>query len=309
MPKKMIWLWLALLCLMLPLWAEGDRDFSEHREIWVSGEEEFLAAVAPNTTIHMYSMFLESLCFTEEHAGLNPEYTEFEEVYDGFQLVSKELHNCSNIWEPETRSQILAQPRYANVLTFRNCEEINLQNLRCGHMEEGYCMGGVFNFENCHVINIENCDLWGCGIEGITLTDSSWLSCVDTTIRDCSYSILSLFDSYGVEFRKCVMFNNREFSLLNISNCHEVSFTNCVIYDNSAGDGFVSGYVLNTSSSEIIFSECAIFNNNVSGLLNSREGVSFEHCTVFGNHKRDYRPYYEEDLEEDSDPEDDYYYD
>lgn len=308
MPKIRIWLWLALLCCTLPLWAEGDRDFGDHQEIWVDSEEEFLAAVAPNTTIHLHSQLLDALIFTAEHWDINTEYANFAYVFDGVQLVIQNLHNFSIIGDPDARSRILAQPRYANVLTFKNCEEITLLNLDCGHADEGYCTGGVLAFENCHGIRIENCDLWGCGTEGITLTESSWLSCADTTIRDCSYSILSLYDSYGAEFRNCVMRNNREFSLLNVYNCREVSFANCVIYDNSAADDFGHGYLLYSSASVINFSECAIFNNNVNELLNTQDGVSFQHCTMFGNQPQSYVPGYDEGRAEDSDPDEEYYY-
>ncbi len=309
MPKMRIWLWLALLCFTLPLLAEGDKDFSDHREIWVSGEEEFIRAIAPNTTIHLYSQMLDQLTFSGQYSDLNPEYVSFEPVFDGVQLVIQNVHSFSIIGDPDTRSRILAQPSYANVLTFKNSEELTLLNLDCGHAEEGYCTGGVLSFENCHGIRIANCDLWGCGTEGITLSESSWLTCADTTIRDCSYSILSLYNSYGAEFSNCVMRNNREFSLINVAECREVKFKNCVIYDNSAANDWGSGYLVNASKSEILFSECAIFNNNVNDLMNSPDGIRYEYCTVFGNKNWGSSPSYEEGREDDSSQEEEYYYD
>ncbi len=271
---------LLMLGTALPISA-GDRDFTEQSEVWVSSEEEFLEAIAPNTSIIISSP--RGFVFRGDHANANPEFVLFEEVFDGKQLVIQNAHNLSIYGYTERRSQILAEPRYANVLTFRNCERIKLANLDCGHFDEGYCTGGVLSFENCHGIDIENCDLWGCGTEGITLLESSRLTCSDTTIRDCSYYILSLQESYGAEFNRCVMRNNREFDQLNFVNCRQVEFKNCVIYDNSATNAWNSGYLIRIADSNVTFSECAIFNNNVAELANSEDGLRFKRCTIFGN--------------------------
>ncbi|MCB5246503.1 MAG: right-handed parallel beta-helix repeat-containing protein [Candidatus Cloacimonetes bacterium] len=310
MRKNVIWfgLALALLSLALPLAALEFSAYTDAREILVSGEQEFVEAIAPNTTIRLAPITTDYLTFTGEFAGLNPDHVSFEEVFDGLQIVIHDVQNLSIFGDAEQMSQILALPRYANVLTFRNCDGLSLANLDCGHYEEGYCTGGVLGFEDCSGVTIFNCNLWGCGIEGISLMNTTGLDCSFTTIRDCSYSILSLFNSRNISFSYCVMRNNREFDLLNFSNCARVEFHNCVIYDNSSANDWGSGNLINSSGSEILFSECAIFNNNVDELLNASDGVYFEHCSIFNNKNWGYRPFYDEGRAEDGDPGEEYYY-
>ena len=51
---------ICLLVVMLMLGAAlrlsaGDRVYTEQREVWVTNEEEFVRAIAPNTAIKLYS--------------------------------------------------------------------------------------------------------------------------------------------------------------------------------------------------------------------------------------------------------------
>lgn len=290
---------LLLASIVLPLTAAKKERFAPPREVWVSNEQEFLEAIAPNTTIRFESMLRPYLSFTDEFSGMTSDYVNFEEVYDGVQLVIQGVPNLSIVGDPDTSSQVLTIPRYAYVLMFKNCKNLSLANLDCGHYDEGYCTGGVLGFENCDGIEISNCDLWGCGTEGISLWNSSGLNCSNTTIRDCSYSILSLYDSRDIQFSYCVMRNNREFTLLNFVNCQKVGFSNCVIYDNSSAEGYGNSYLIYTNGSGISFNECAIFNNNVSELMNTSKGISFRNCTIFGNRIWAYVPGYDEGRAED----------
>lgn len=287
MRKTKICLLVVVLMLVTALrLSAGDKVYTEQSEVWVNNEEEFVGAIAPNTAIKLNSQWTGILTFPGEYLGEISDFVNFTEGFDGAQIVIHDVHNLSITGDPDILSQILAQPRYAYTLMFKNCEGITLANLNCGHTDEGYCTGGVLGFENCHGIKIDNCDLWGCGTEGITLWESSRLDCTNTTIRDCSYSILSLYDSGFVSFSNCVMRNNREFDLLNFVNCAKVEFKNCVIYDNSATSYWSTGSLINSRQSEVSFSECAIFNNSVTGLTDTTDQIVFEHCAIFGNKER-----------------------
>ncbi len=64
-------------------------------------------------------------------------YIHFEEVFDGVQLVISEVENLSIIGREDFHSLFLSPYRYANVLTFVDCQDITLQWLNCGHDVEG----------------------------------------------------------------------------------------------------------------------------------------------------------------------------
>jgi hypothetical protein len=65
-------------------------------------------------------------------------------VHDGKEVALIGLTNLEIFGDA---AKILAEPRYAWVLTFRDCHSVALRNLELGHIEPGYCSGGVIKFE------------------------------------------------------------------------------------------------------------------------------------------------------------------
>ena len=148
-----------------------------------------------------------------------------DEVFDGYQLV---LNQCVNLVIQGTDgAAIVVSPRYAYPLSFRNCRNITLRNLTIGHTDEGYCQGGVLEFQSCEDVQIDRCELFGCGIEGITATNTSRLNCTKSIIRDCSYSIMTLSQGFNSKFTDCDFYRCREFSLVNIANSSNTAFVRC----------------------------------------------------------------------------------
>lgn len=158
--------------------------------------------------------------------------------FSGMEMNIIHLNNLEIVGAGEERPKIVIEPHYSNVLTFTNCNGITLRHLEIGHTEEGYCTGGVLNFNNCKNIKIDDCDLYGCGTEGITASTTETLECTRTIIRDCSYSILSLYGGSNFKFIDCDFHDNRQFSLINTSQYpSNVQFSKCRIRNNN-GDLF-----------------------------------------------------------------------
>jgi hypothetical protein len=78
---------------------------------------------------------------------------------------------------------------------------------------KAYCTGGVLAFDNCDGVKIENCDLWAVAPKGFqSITPPNRVRLIHT-IRECSYSIMTVHNSSDIKFQYCLMYENREFDL------------------------------------------------------------------------------------------------
>lgn len=211
----------------------------------VTNEREFLDALESNTKVKIkdgitlnltkvlkHEKFFQSMTNRaycndvgyERERGV--ELIANQEVFDGRQLVLIKMHNLTIAGGK--KSQIVVEPRYANVLSFLDCSDIRLENLVIGHTEEGYCEGGVIFAENCENIDLVGCDLYGCGTYGLQAYRTSGISMQNSVIRDCSYGIMELFGCSYCSFKECDFIRNREFTMFSVDEgCSNVSFTDC----------------------------------------------------------------------------------
>lgn len=94
------------------------------------------------------------------------------------------------------------------VLSFYGCQGITLENLVLGHdipTDDG-CDGGVVNVTDSQV-TIIGCDIFGCGLVGIT-ADLSEITVKDSVIRDCSAAIMAFYGETTATFQDCVFSGN-----------------------------------------------------------------------------------------------------
>lgn len=256
------------------------------KQVTVTNAEEFLSAIAPNTDIYIDMPDMDAIVLSgpSKKKSTSPHYR-FEDAYDGVQLVIQDVKGLSISGPEKVHARLLSPYSYANVLVVENCSDIQLNWLNCGHEVEGYCTGGVLVFDKCRNVQIDNCDLWGCGVEGINIVESSDISCSSTTIRDCSYSIMSIHSSSNIRFEYCLMHDNREFDQMNFTNSSDIVFENCVIWNNTAS-GYYGSSLVQAVESDVLFQNCAIFNNSVEFLGMNEAGVAFDDCIIFGNYPR-----------------------
>lgn len=178
-------------------------EVSEDGKIHVTNVDEFLAAIAPNTTI-----FLEpgeyDLSTAATYAGLGGAYYHWESVYDGYELVIRGADGLTiEGADPETVS-ILTSPRYANVLRFANLSGLNLRNVKVGHSPAaGECSGGVVALEYADDTVIQGCKLFGCGILGVEGFGCTGLEVNGTEIYECSSGAAWFYDCHTVRLTGC----------------------------------------------------------------------------------------------------------
>lgn len=168
------------------------------REICVGTVDEFLAAIGNDTVIKLEAELFD-LSTAADYGAYGTDYYYWSDAYDGPELCISGVSNLKIVADGDCT--IAAIPRYADVLSFVNCDNISLSGFTAGHTEEpGSCSGGVLAFENCWGIDIENCRLYGCGILGINAYCCSELDVRNTEIFDCSQGAVALYTVMDASF-------------------------------------------------------------------------------------------------------------
>jgi len=170
------------------------------RHVKVKTVDEFLSAIGPDTMIELEGEVFD-LSTAADYGSYGAQYYYWNNQYDGPELVITGVDNMIIVGEGVTISAI---PRYANVLSFINCTNIQLFGFTAGHTEEpGVCAGGVLNFQNCSDVNISGCHLFGCGILGIAAQGCENFFVSQTEIYECNQGALWLGSVENFVFENC----------------------------------------------------------------------------------------------------------
>ena len=189
-----------------PLASVGDpTEVPKGGSITVSTVDDFLAAIGPDRTIILDGALFD-LSTASNYGGIGTAYYYWAENYDGPQLVIHDVNGLS-IQAQNTESgatTLAAIPRYADVIYFRNCDNLFLGGFTAGHTKEpGSCSGGVLRFEDCNQVMLEKMRLFGCGILGIQASQCSSLDILRTEIYECSQGAAQFFRTDGIRFQDC----------------------------------------------------------------------------------------------------------
>jgi hypothetical protein len=199
----------------------------------------------------------------------------WESVFDGKELC---IVNVTDLNIEGLQSKLLAEPRYAWVLNFRNCHNIALRNLSIGHLKLGSCHGGVLRFESCTGISIAGCELFGCGTYGLEFNGCENVEILGTITRACTYGIMQVKNCKNVMFSGCRFADNKEFDLCQFSGeIDHLLFKNCVFEQNMSRDGY-SFFNLGglTERSTIFVQDSTFRDNQCSSLSNDKYGFFTE---------------------------------
>lgn len=230
--------------------------------VTVSTAEEFVMALDSNLTVVMepgvYNLSKWMNAVWEAEGDLEY-YNNFRDspligyVYDGFEVVFCHLNNLTIRSSTGDREDVLivVEPRYATVMNFDDCTDLELKNVTIGHTDGSTCSGGVLDFANCRDVFLTNVDLYGCGVNGIEFEYSKNLFVYDSLIRDCSDSAFYICDYEG-----------------------QISFVDSQL--TGSGGAFLS----NPASDDAVvsFSGCS-FGEWESNILYFRDDIEFTDCT------------------------------
>lgn len=192
--------------------------------VTVTNADEFLAAIGPNTEIVIDA---ETIDFStaKDYGGGPKKYYRWEDIYDGPGLVIAGADSLTiRSKDGKTKNHtISAVPRYANVLTFINCDNLVLSGFTAGHTKEpGVCAGGVLMFQGCEFVSVDNCGLFGCGILGVQAEGCTGITLRSSDIYECSYGGISMMDTTGITIEKCT-FRDLGGNNLMLSGCSDVT--------------------------------------------------------------------------------------
>lgn len=244
--------------------------------IEVSTAEQLVNAIGPDRTIRVAPGEYILSDVKDRHMT----YVRWYPEHDGNSLTIRNVKGMTIEGVGSERVRILVEPRYTFVLALENCEDVELKNLTLGHTpEKGICTCGVVGGRNSKNLRIINCDLFGCGTEGLTLKNVHGLTMKDSIIRDCSYGIMHLESCSRFTFVNVRFTGNEQFHGFDIADCETVLFESCVVEKNKAAEPLFQI----VSSSDIRFVGGAIRGNEVPKLKENDDDIAIEGATVEGN--------------------------
>jgi len=217
----------------------------------VKDVNELISVIGPNVTLELApgEYYLASAASYGAETG-NP-YCHWEEVTeDGYELQIVDVDGLNIQGAGIDETVILGKDRYANILSFANCQGLTVAGLTAGHTPQpGFCSGGVLYMQNCGDVKVEDCSLFGCGTVGVWASGCRGLAVQFCRIYECSDSAV------------------------NVGSCRDVTVTDCEIDHNSwkneetiasslfqsyAGDGFVvSGCNIHDNTATALFSSAS----------------------------------------------------
>jgi len=264
----------------------------------VSTVDEFLAAIAPDTTIVLKEGEY-NLATASDYPGmpdgsydrLGPEtvaggdHYYWYNLFDGYGLYINLVENFTIQAAEGAKVTILTEPRYADVLHFADSNNVTVKNIIAGHTEEpSSCAGAVLAFERTKNIQVEGCELFGCGTLGVTAWDCENLLTTGSKIYDCSLGAVQLTNTYNAQVDSCEIFECRGYyGLLSVDHCEEVALTNSSVHDNMAG------FLVNAenASKGVYLGGLTVENNSFSdGLYTAHlKPVIFDSCEISPNNR------------------------
>lgn len=202
----------------------GEEPTDARATVTVKDADAFLAAIGPNTEIILDADVI-NLCTARTYGGASGTYYRWEDAYDGAGLI---IQNADNLTirgkDGKTAGHILStEPRYADVLTFTDCDHLVLSGFTAGHTPEpGECSGGVLCFLDCDSVCVEDCGLFGCGILGVQADRCAEITLRGCEIYECSYGGIEMRDVTGLTVENCI-FRDLGGNNMMLTDCSGVS--------------------------------------------------------------------------------------
>lgn len=161
-----------------------------------------------------------------------------EPAGNSYYLVIRNVENFQLVGRKTSRgiTRISSNMQDQNVISFENCKNIKLENIRFEHAKgQDDCEGDVLAFNDCSKVGIDRCELLGSGSTGLTTNKVIGLSMNNTLIKDCSKNIMNIMLTKDITFKRCtfkntpgkiVMQNTREYI-----NVQDIVFEECIFSD------------------------------------------------------------------------------
>lgn len=249
--------------------------------VLVSNVDELLSAIAPNTVIVLQEGDYDLASAADYGEENLPGYYQWELVYGGCGLVISNIHGLRIIGQGQV--SVLAKPRYAEVITFRESWDLSLDGLTLGHTQEpGICAAGVLSFQDCDGVQVDGCRLFGCGSIGITATNCQSVAVRGSQIDSCSDGAVIASSCRDLRIEDCRLCDcglSQEGpgnNLIYAERCVGLALVNCEITGNR-----IYRLLQNQRSAQVAFLGCRVENNRVMDSVFLLEGrsVTVDKCS------------------------------
>ena len=219
----------------------------------VSSVEELLEAIRPGAGITIapgkYNLtdFLGTLSDDQITKWNNDHpYVQIYQVFDGLEIW---VHSVPDLYieggsKNTADTEIVTEPRYACLLTFCNCPNLELQYLTMGHTDRGNCSGDVLDFNSCRDVKLTSMDLYGCGVYGIGAVNRCGDFLVkDSVIRDCEYGPLTMEGCKGaIVFENCSLTGSLGGGFFEYREDASLTFKKCSFGENETNSWYFDEY-------------------------------------------------------------------
>lgn len=101
--------------------------------------------------------------------------------------------------------EIVSALSYDDVLAFKRCRNVTLRNVRARHRQTANCYGAVVSIDDSENVTVEDCDLNGCGMQGVLINQSKDVTVSGCFIHDNSQCAVALTG----DFSGILICNNR----------------------------------------------------------------------------------------------------
>ena len=261
-------------------------DRNNMKVVIVNNAQEFIDAIGSNREIILKSGEVYDIT-SALNEGVDNEKAYVRETYDGIELVIRNVQNLIIRSESSKLAKIMVSPTYSEVLNFEDSKNIVIDGVHAGHgPDKGECSGGVFSFERCQNIYINNSILFGCGTQGVDLSNVDSFVFDNSVIEDCSYGIMTVKASKDIIFMNSKFRNTGVYDLIEISDSKNVLFTSCEISNNGTSGGLYSAHHLfNLSKVEpkLIVKDTIIQDNSVDYVQKYKDDIYFKNLTSNNN--------------------------
>jgi len=124
--------------------------------------------------------------------------------------------NLSIIGEDREHTRIVVKDSYDDIITLDSTQQITISNLTLDHEPQGNCLGGVILVTESRDIDLHHLNLFGSGIEGLTLYHVDGLKLMDSRIWDCSVYSMTITDSKNITIGRTVIENDQVYKNIHI---------------------------------------------------------------------------------------------
>ena len=267
--KTLAALLVGLLLLTTLGWAPAPTGV---KSVAVADVDELVAAIGPYTTVVLQpgEYALAAAATYGKDTG-NPFCYWEAASEDGYELCVFNADYLTIQGAGMDETTLLAEDRYANVLSFSACENVMVSGLTAGHdPAPGYCSGGVLHFVNCDGVAVELCGLFGCGTIGVWAMNCSDVHIADSRIYECSECAVYADSCQDVQVLACDIDHN------GWKNDYAAS----ALFQAYGGDGFaVSGCRVHDNRADLLL-QCG-YTSNACFVSNTVEYNTMQKAFVF----------------------------